>query len=91
MTPDSPSDRGKKSLVRDFLKTSLGWELAIPIFAGAYLGHLLDKATDSAITYMLILTFIGIGIGYYNLMRHIEFEVLLLKIQKKHQKEHRNP
>lgn len=91
MTSNTPSDRGKPSLVRDFLKTSLGWELAIPIFAGAYLGHLLDKATHSSITFMLILTFVGIGVGYYNLMRHIEFEMLLLKVQKKHQKEHRNP
>jgi F0F1-type ATP synthase assembly protein I len=91
MTSKTPSDRRKPSLVRDFLKTSLGWELAIPIFAGAYLGHLLDKATSSNFTYMLILTFVGIGIGYYNIMRHIEFEMLLLKIQKKNQKEHRNP
>jgi len=82
------SEAKKKGLIRDFAKTSLGWELAIPIFAGAYIGHLIDKATDSTITFVLIMTVIGIGVGYYNLMRHIELETLALKIQKKHQKEH---
>lgn len=84
---DDDPGASKKSLIRDFAKTSLGWELAIPIFAGAYFGHLLDKATNSTITFMLTLTFIGIGVGYYNLVRHIEFEMLSLRIQKKHQKE----
>ncbi|MBG0787027.1 MAG: AtpZ/AtpI family protein [Anaerolineaceae bacterium] len=86
---DDPGTK-KSSLIRDFAKTSLGWELAIPIFAGAYLGHLIDKATNLSITFMLILTFIGIGVGYYNLVRHIEFEMLILRIQKKHQKEQSN-
>ena len=58
---------------------------------GAYLGHLIDKATSSSITFMLIMTFLGIGVGYYNLVRHIEFEMLLLRIQKKHQRENPKP
>jgi F0F1-type ATP synthase assembly protein I len=91
MKEDPKSDRAKSTLIRDFAKTSLGWELAIPIFAGAYLGHLLDKATGSAFIYLLILTFAGIALGYYNLMRHIELEVLMLKIKKKRQEEHPNP
>ena len=88
MIQNHTSETRKKKLIRDFAKTSLGWELAIPIFAGAYIGHLIDKATDSTITFVLIMTVLGIGIGYYNLMRHIELETLALKIQKKHQKEH---
>ena len=88
---DDDPGASKRSLIRDFAKTSLGWELAIPIFAGAYLGHLIDKATSSSITFMLIMTFLGIGVGYYNLVRHIEFEMLLLRIQKKHQRENPNP
>jgi F0F1-type ATP synthase assembly protein I len=87
MIQNQSSEAKKKGLVRDFTKTSLGWELAIPIFAGAYIGHLIDKATDSTITFVLIMTVVGIGIGYYNLMRHIELETLALKLQKKHQKE----
>ena len=88
MTPTQTSGAHHKRLIRDFSKTSLGWELAIPIFAGAYIGHLIDKAAGSAFTFMLILAVIGIGIGYYNLMRHIELEMLKLKIQKKRQMEH---
>lgn len=88
MIPNQTSKSNKRGLVRDFAKTSLGWELALPIFAGAYGGHLIDKAMHSAFTFMLILTVLGIGIGYYNLMRHIEYEMLTLKIQKKRQKEH---
>jgi len=88
MINNQTSGTNKKGLIRDFAKTSLGWELAIPIFVGAYAGHLIDKATNSAFTFMLVLTLLGIGIGYYNLMRHIELEMLTLKIQKKRQKEH---
>jgi F0F1-type ATP synthase assembly protein I len=84
---EAKSDQGRSTLIRDFAKTSLGWELAIPIFGGAYLGYLLDKASNSVIPYLLVLTLVGIAIGYYNLMRHIELEVLMLKIKKKRQKE----
>lgn len=87
MSKEPKSEREKSALIRDFTKTSLGWELAIPIFGGALLGHFLDKASGSTFAFMLILTLVGIAIGYYNLMRHIELEVLMLKIQKKRQKE----
>jgi F0F1-type ATP synthase assembly protein I len=77
----------KKHLIRDFVKTSLGWELALPIFGGAFLGYQIDRFTSSSVPYTLIFILLGIAVGYYNLIRHIELEMLHLKVQKKHDQE----
>lgn len=52
--------------------TSLGWELAVPIFGGVMLGHLLDRRLGTAYVFTLGLLFLGIGTGFYNLMRSIQ-------------------
>ncbi len=77
------SKTDKKRLIGDFVKTSLGWELALPIFGGAFIGYQIDRLSSSAIAYTLIFTLLGIAIGYYSLIRHIELEMLRLKVQKK--------
>jgi F0F1-type ATP synthase assembly protein I len=79
-----PSKADKKRLIGDFVKTSLGWELALPIFGGAFIGYQIDRLTSSSIAFTLIFTLLGIAIGYYSLIRHIELEMLRLKVQKKH-------
>lgn len=50
---------------------SLGWELALPIFAGVLLGHFLDRWLDTGLTFTLGLLVLGIGLSYYNLARFI--------------------
>ena len=52
--------------------TSLGWELALPIFLGALLGNYLDKLTNSQYHLSISLLFFGVIIGYYNLIRLIK-------------------
>lgn len=52
--------------------TSLGWELAVPIFGGVMLGHLLDRRLGTAYVFTLGLLVLGIGTGFYNLMRSIQ-------------------
>ena len=81
------SSSKKKRLIGDFVKTSLGWELALPIFGGAFLGYQIDRASSSQIAFTLIFTLVGIAVGYYSLVRHIEFEMLRLKVQKKRERE----
>lgn len=85
MEKTSKTDR--KRLVGDFIKTSLGWELALPIFAGAFIGFQIDRLSRSSFAFTLVFTLIGIAVGYYSLYRHIELEMLRLKVQKKQEQE----
>lgn len=50
---------------------SLGWELAVPIFGGVLLGHLLDDWLETRHIFTLGLLVLGIAIAYYNLARFI--------------------
>lgn len=66
--------------------TTLGWELALPIFGAALLGYTLDKffITNCALTLVLIIA--GIFIGYYNLVKIIQLEMLRTKALKERQR-----
>jgi len=58
---------------------SLGWELAVPIFLGVFIGYRLDQyfglKYDLAITFLVL----GIGVGYYNLYKTVELDYLRTK------------
>lgn len=54
------------------LATTLGWELALPMFAGVLGGYFLDRWLGTDYIFTLGLLFMGIGMGYYNLMRVIQ-------------------
>ncbi|MBE0698377.1 MAG: AtpZ/AtpI family protein [Anaerolineaceae bacterium] len=53
------------------LATSLGWDLAVPIFGGTLIGYYLDRWLGTGHTFTLGLLFLGIIISYYNLWRFI--------------------
>lgn len=44
----------------------LGWELAVPIVAGAVLGHWLDNRYQSSPAWTILLLFLGTAAGFYN-------------------------
>lgn len=50
---------------------SLGWELALPIFAGAFIGHFLDRWLGTGLNFTLGLMMLGVIIAYYGLARFI--------------------
>jgi F0F1-type ATP synthase assembly protein I len=54
------------------LAMTIGWELALPIFAGVLLGQLLDRLLDTTYIFTIGLLFAGIAMGYYNLVRLIQ-------------------
>jgi predicted F0F1-ATPase subunit len=51
---------------------SLGWDLAVPIFGGVLLGHLLDRWFGTRYVFTLGLLMLGIATGYYNVARFIQ-------------------
>ena len=52
--------------------TSLGWDLALPIFGGVLLGHLLDRRLGTGYVFTLGLLVLGIITGFYNVARSIQ-------------------
>ena len=79
----------KKIIVNNVSLTTLGWELALPIFGGALLGYYLDKSLNTNHLLTLVLLLAGIFMGYYNLIKLIELEMLRTKAaqQKKSSRE----
>ena len=55
--------------------TSLGWDLALPIFGGVLLGHLLDRRLGTGYVFTLGLLVLGIFTGFYNVARAIRREI----------------
>jgi predicted F0F1-ATPase subunit len=52
--------------------TSLGWDLALPIFGGVILGYLLDRRLGTQYTFTLGLLVLGIFTGFYNVFRSVQ-------------------
>ncbi|MBC7250269.1 MAG: AtpZ/AtpI family protein [Anaerolineae bacterium] len=61
-----------RSAWRDALAAmSLGWDLAVPIFGGTLLGHFLDRWLHTGYIFTMGLLTLGVGTGFYNVMRTI--------------------
>lgn len=85
---NSKKETDKKSgLLKAISLTTLGWELAIPIFVGVFIGSRLDRWLNTNYTFSIILLLFGIIIAYYNLYRHIELEMLRTKSAKRQKQE----
>jgi predicted F0F1-ATPase subunit len=52
--------------------TTLGWDLAIPIFGGVLLGHQLDRRLGAGYGFTLGLLALGVVTGFYNVIRSIQ-------------------
>ncbi len=49
--------------------TTLGWDMALPIFGGVLLGAFLDRKLGSGYIFTVGLLFAGVGLGFFNLWR----------------------
>ena len=79
---DEKKDK-KKIRLKGIGLTSLGWEIALPIFGGVILGYNLDRLLKTTYVFTLSLLGLGIFIGYYNIYKRIEVELLRKKLSQK--------
>lgn len=61
--------RGKSLWAQATAVGTLGWLIAVPITAGAILGHLLDRRLGSGITWSMAFMFLGVLVGGYALWK----------------------
>ncbi|MDY6846255.1 MAG: AtpZ/AtpI family protein [Chloroflexota bacterium] len=81
---NEPQGKKTKRYSRSLSLTTLGWELALPIFGGVLLGYQIDsKTAGSGYTYTFSLLILGIFVGYYNLYKYIHLEMLRTKFKKR--------
>lgn len=73
----------KKTRLKGIGLTALGWEIALPIFGGVILGYNLDRLLQTRYIFTLALLGLGIFIGYYNIYKRIEYEMLRKKVMNK--------
>ena len=76
----------RASAIKSISLTSLGWELALPIFCGALLGYYLDKSLNTQYVLTIVLLLTGVFFGYYNLAKLISLESLRTKAARLRQK-----
>ncbi|MGC9399097.1 MAG: AtpZ/AtpI family protein [Anaerolineae bacterium] len=50
--------------------STLGWEMALPMFIGALLGRFLDQRLETGHTFTVGLLFAGAVAGFYNVWRY---------------------
>ncbi len=68
-----PETRPWRDFWREALRaTTLGWELALPIFGGVLAGYYLDRWLGTGHVFTMGLLMLGIGVGAYNLWRVIQ-------------------
>lgn len=71
--PKNPDNSQSSGFWREALRViSLGWDMAIPIFAGVLAGHFLDRWFATRYIFTLGLLILGIFISYYILARVIK-------------------
>ncbi len=62
-----------RAIWREALRaTSLGWDLALPIFGGVLGGHLLDRFLSTRYVFTLSFLILGIATGFYSVIRSIQ-------------------
>jgi F0F1-type ATP synthase assembly protein I len=77
------NNRDQNKKFRNISLTFLGWELALPIFGGVFIGYEIDQALiNSKHLFTVSLLIIGILVGYYNLYKLIDLEMLRIKVNK---------
>lgn len=68
----SAMNKREQEIWREALRaTSLGWDLALPIFGGVLVGYLLDQTLGTQYVFTLGLLLFGIATGFYNVARSI--------------------
>lgn len=81
----------EREIWREALRaTSLGWDLALPIFGGVLTGYLLDRALSTKYIFTLGFLLLGIGTGFYNVIRAIQRMDQRSRHQAARRREHRD-
>lgn len=73
MTPSEPNSAANRARWREALRlTTLGWELALPIFGGVLAGYYLDEWLAMRPVFTLGLLMLGLSVSGYTLWQTLQ-------------------
>lgn len=77
---------------RDLRASTIGWEIAIPLFAGPVIGFVIDRRFDTGVRWTMILMLTGVLLAVIAVIRYLSYEMYLMnkELEKKDQDARRN-
>ncbi len=82
-TEGVPIRRRKLFSSRDLRATTIGWEIAIPIVGGPFVGFILDRQFDTGVRWTFILLGIGLISAIFAVVKYLRYEFYLVDKEKK--------
>ena len=64
---------------RDLRASTIGWEIAIPLFAGPFIGFLLDRRLDTGVRWTIILLIVGLIAAITAVIKYVQYEFYLMR------------
>lgn len=68
---------------RDLRASTIGWEIAIPLFAGPFFGFMLDRRLDSGVKWTIILLIVGLITAIVSVVRYVQYEFYIMNKELK--------
>ncbi len=83
-TEGNPSLRKRRLLSgRDLRASTIGWEIAIPLISGPFIGFLLDRRLESGVRWTIILLVVGLITAIAAVVKYVRYEFYLMKKELK--------
>ncbi len=84
----------KKTMLsgRDLRASSIGWEIALPLVAGPFVGFLVDRHYQTGVRFTIILLVLGLVISVASLVRFVyqEFDIMHEELEEVKKKSERS-
>jgi F0F1-type ATP synthase assembly protein I len=72
---------------RDMRASTIGWEIAIPIFSGPFFGFLLDRRFDTGVRWTIILLALGLISAIASVLKYVRYEFYVMNKEIKEDEE----
>ncbi len=73
--PLFPSRRKKLFTSSDLKASTIGWEIAIPIFSGPLIGFFIDRSFGTDVRWTMILMGTGLAVATFSVIKYVNHEM----------------
>ena len=76
---DRPLRKRRLFSGRDLRASTIGWEIALPLISGPFLGFILDRRLDSGVRWTIILLVIGLIAAIAAVVKYVQYEFYIMR------------
>ena len=84
--PLFPSRRQRLFSSSDLKASSIGWEIAIPIFSGPLIGFFLDRQFNTDVRWTMILMGVGLAVAIFSVIKYVNHEMHKMNLELEQKK-----